>query len=187
MAVEEMIGPGLFVAAFEEDGGEQLGGAGDDKRGCKSPDRTSGWAESDRVWLDVAKKEELTMGCVVTDEKGGGIVGLACAEDSSVGYRDGEDRKLRVQRGIDCGMVGGVCVCICRGEVGREGIVKVHGVVGVRVEGIVGEGGPDAPVEYLGDIVEDAFEAHDSAAAERDGAARNGEWNRRRKRSSSEN
>ena len=184
MAVEEMIGSGLFVAAFEEDGGEQLVGAGDDERGCKSPDRTSGWAESDRVWLDVAEKEELTMGCVVTDEKGRGIVGLARAEDSSVGYRDGEDRKLRVQRGIDCGMVSGVCVC--GGEVGREGIVKVHGMVGVRVEGIVGERGPDAPIEYLGDIVEDAFEAHDSAAAERDGAARNGERNRRRKRSSSE-
>ncbi len=79
-----MIRSGLFVAAFEEDGGEQLVGAGDDKSSCKSPDRTSGWAESDRVWLDVAEKEELTVGCVVADEEGGGIVGIARAEDSSV-------------------------------------------------------------------------------------------------------
>jgi len=79
MAVEQMVGSGLFVAAFEEDGGEELVGAGDDKRGRKSPDGTSGWAECDRVWLDIAKKEELTMGCVVADEEGGGIVGLGRA------------------------------------------------------------------------------------------------------------
>jgi len=183
MAVEEMIGSGLFVAALEEDGGEQLVGAGNDKSGCKGPDGTSGWAESDCVWLDVAEKEELTVGCVVADEEGGGMVGVAGAEDSSVGYWDGEDGKLRVQRGIDCGMVGGVG----RGEVGREGIVKVHGVVDMRVEGIVGERGPDAPIEHLGDVVEDAFDAHDPAAAERDRTARNREWNGSRKRSSSEN
>jgi hypothetical protein len=183
MAVEQMIGSGLFVAAFEEDGGEQRVGGGDNKGRRKGPDRTSGWAESDRVWLDVAEKEELTMGCVVADEEGGGIVGVARTEDSSVGHWDGEDGKLRVQRGIGCGVVGGAC----RGEVGREGIVKVHGMVDVRVEGIVGERGPDAPIEHLSDIIEDAFEGHDPAAAERDGAARNREWNRSRKRSGSEN
>ena len=79
-----MIRPRLFVAAFEEDGGEQLVGAGDDKTGCNSPDRTSGWAESDRVWLDVTKKKELTVGCVVADEEGRGIVGIVRAQDSSV-------------------------------------------------------------------------------------------------------
>ena len=79
-----MIRSGLFVAAFEEDGGEQLVGAGDDKGSCKSPDRTSGGAESDRVWLDVAEKKELTVGCVVADEKGGGIVGSVRAEDGPV-------------------------------------------------------------------------------------------------------
>lgn len=75
-----MIRSGLFVAAFEEDGGEQLVGAGDDKSSCKSPDRTSGWAEGDRVWLDVAEKKELTVGCVVADEEGGGVVGIVRAE-----------------------------------------------------------------------------------------------------------
>ena len=178
-----MIRPGLFVAAFEEDGGEQLGGAGDDKGSRKRPDGTSGWAERDRVWLDVAEKKELTVGCVVADEEGGGMVGSVRAEDGSVGYGDGEDGKLWVQRGIDCGVVDGVC----GEEVGREGIVKVHGMVGGRVEGIVGERGPDASVEHLGDIVEDGFEADDPAAAERDGAARDREWNGRRKCTSGEN
>ena len=79
-----MIRSGLFVAAFEEDGREQLVGAGDNKSSCKSPDRTSGWAESDRVWLDVTEKKELTVGCVMADEEGGGIVGIVRAEDSSV-------------------------------------------------------------------------------------------------------
>ena len=74
-----------------------------------------------------------------------------------------------------------------REEVGLDGIVKVHAMVDVRVEGIVSERGPDAPIEDLGDIVEDAFEAHDPAAAERDGAARDREWNGSRKRSSGEN
>ena len=80
-------------------------------------------------------------------------------------------------------MVNGVC----REEVGLDGIVKVHAMVDIRVEGIVGERGPDASIENLGDIVEDAFEAHDPAAAERDGAARDREWNGSRKRSSGEN
>ena len=80
-------------------------------------------------------------------------------------------------------MVNGVC----REEVWLDGIVKVHAMVGVRVEGIVGERGPDAAIEHLGDIIEDALEAHDPAAAERDGAARDGEWDGSRKRSSGEN
>jgi len=55
--------------------------------------------------------------------------------------------------------------------VGRNGIVKVHAMVDVRIDGIVGERGPDAPIEHLGDIIDDRFDAHNPAAAERDGAA----------------
>ena len=97
VAIEEMIRSGLFVATFEKDGGEQLVGGRNDKSGCKSPDRTRGRAESDRVWLDIAEKEELTVGCVMTEEKGGGVVRLGCAEESSVGYWNRKDGKLRVQ------------------------------------------------------------------------------------------
>lgn len=44
-------------------------------------------------------------------------------------------------------------------------------MVDVRIDGIVGERGPDAPIEHLGDIIDDRFDAHNPAAAERDGAA----------------
>ena len=180
VAVEQMIGSGLFVAALEEDGGEELVGGGDDERGCMGPDRTRGWTESDRVWLDVAEKEELTVGCVVADEEGGGVVRLGRAEDSPVGYWDREDGKLRVQRGVDSG-------CICRWEVGRKGVVKVRGMVDAGIRVIVGERGPDVAIEDLGDVVEDAFDTHNPTAGEGDRAASDGEWDGSRKRSSGEN
>ena len=180
VAVEQMIGSGLLVAALEKDGGEQLVGGGDDESGCKGPDRTRGRAESDHVWLDVAEKEELTVGCAMADEEGGGVVGLGCAEESSVGYWDGENGKLRVQRSVNGGRV-------CGEEIRRNGVVKVRGMVDVGIRVVVGERGPDAAIEDLGDVVEDAFEAHDAAAGEGDGAARDGEWNWSRKGSSGEN
>lgn len=167
MAVEEMVGAGLFVAALEEDGRE-LVGVRDDKRGCKNPDGTRGWAESDHVWLDVAEKEELAMSCVVTDEESGGVVSLVRAGDSSMGYWNREDGKLGVQRRVDSDVVGD----ICRGKVGRNGIVKVRAMMNVGVNRIVGERGPDAPIEDLSDIVENAFEGHDPAAGEGDGTAK---------------
>jgi len=86
MAVEQVVGSGLFVAALKEDGGEQLVWAGDDESGCVSPYRARGWAKSNRVWLDVAEKEELAMGCVVADEERGGVVSLGRTGDGSVGY-----------------------------------------------------------------------------------------------------
>lgn len=70
---------------------------------------------------------------------------------------------------------------------GRDGVVKVGAMVDVGVRVIIGERGPDAAIEDLGDVVKDAFESHNAAAGEGDGATRDGEWDGSRKGSSGEN